>query len=397
MKFAHMADCHIGSWSDPKLRELSTKAFQRAIDICIDKKVEFILISGDLFHTALPAIESLKAAVEKLKQAKDNNINVYVLAGSHDYSPSGKTILEVLDKAGIITDITNKKTFAVQGRAKITGIHGRRGSLEKQEYDKLNKQELENASGFKIFMFHSAISEIQMSGLDMIEKLSIKQFPKNFDYYAGGHVHQIIEKNIPDYGKIIYPGPTFPDTFKELEELKQGGFYIIEKNPETNLQTEYIPLNMCSVFSINMDCNQKTSEEVNAQLKELVSQKEFIHTIVTIRLFGELKTGKTSDINFRSLRNNLETKGAISILRNTSKLSSKEFKAVKVAQGSVDEVENMIIKENSDQINVEDWDQQTQQQKIVELMQILSQQRADGERVVDFEKRITKQAMQILK
>ena len=35
IKFAHFADCHIGSWRDPKLRDASTKAFVKAIDLAI--------------------------------------------------------------------------------------------------------------------------------------------------------------------------------------------------------------------------------------------------------------------------------------------------------------------------------------------------------------------------
>ncbi|MCK4522256.1 MAG: metallophosphoesterase, partial [Nanoarchaeota archaeon] len=99
MKFAHLADCHIGSWRDPKLRDVNTKAFIKAVDICIEKNVDFILISGDLFNTSLPAIDNLKQAVIKLKELKDKNISVYIIAGSHDFSPSGKTILDVLEHA----------------------------------------------------------------------------------------------------------------------------------------------------------------------------------------------------------------------------------------------------------------------------------------------------------
>ena len=42
MKFAHMADVHIGSWKDPKLKDMSTEAFIKAIGICVEKKVDFI-------------------------------------------------------------------------------------------------------------------------------------------------------------------------------------------------------------------------------------------------------------------------------------------------------------------------------------------------------------------
>ena len=100
MKFAHMADCHLGGWRHPKMRELSFKYFEEAISRSIKKNVDFILISGDLFNTSLPGVDILKATVKKLKELRNNGIPVYIIAGSHDYSVSGKTFLEVLEKAG---------------------------------------------------------------------------------------------------------------------------------------------------------------------------------------------------------------------------------------------------------------------------------------------------------
>ena len=38
MRFAHLADCHIGAWRDPALSELSIQSFEQAIDKCIDLK-----------------------------------------------------------------------------------------------------------------------------------------------------------------------------------------------------------------------------------------------------------------------------------------------------------------------------------------------------------------------
>src|SRR3989338_3984488 len=105
MKFAHLAYCHIGSWRDPKLKDISTIAFNKAIDKCIEEKVDFILIAGDLFNTSFPRIENLKTVVSTLKQLKDKNIPVYIIPGSHDYSPSGKTMLDVLENAGLFVNV----------------------------------------------------------------------------------------------------------------------------------------------------------------------------------------------------------------------------------------------------------------------------------------------------
>jgi len=117
MKYAHIADCHIGSWRDPLLSDLSTIAFEKAINKCIEENVNFILIAGDLFNTSLPPIDKLKRVVKKLKQLQDEEIPVYMIAGSHDYSPSGKTMLDVLENAGLATNVA--QADVVEGKLKL--------------------------------------------------------------------------------------------------------------------------------------------------------------------------------------------------------------------------------------------------------------------------------------
>ena len=41
------------------MRELSTKAFLKAMDECLEKQVDFILFAGDLFNTSLPSVDIL--------------------------------------------------------------------------------------------------------------------------------------------------------------------------------------------------------------------------------------------------------------------------------------------------------------------------------------------------
>src|SRR5690606_12035603 len=137
-----IADVHLGNWRDLKLKTLVIDGFVNAIDISIQEKVDFVLISGDLFHTALPGIEYIKIVIKKLKELKDLNIKVYYIAGSHDFSPSGKTMLDIIEEADLGVNVTKgeivddklKLNFAVDVTtgAKITGIIGKRGMLEKK-------------------------------------------------------------------------------------------------------------------------------------------------------------------------------------------------------------------------------------------------------------------------
>ncbi len=223
MKFAHLADCHIGAWRDPKLKELPMQAFEKAIEKCMEEKVDFVLISGDLFNTSLPGIEYLKRTVRKLKGLKQKNIETYVIAGSHDFSPSGKTILDVLEEAGLIHNVVkgsieNNKlrlrfTIDEKTKAKITGMLGKKGMLERSYYESLDKTNLEKESGFKIFMFHSAISELKPKELEKMDSSPISFLPKGFDYYAGGHVHIVKDISLEGYKNVVYPGPLFPNNF----------------------------------------------------------------------------------------------------------------------------------------------------------------------------------------
>src|SRR3989344_8008632 len=106
-RFAHLADCHLGGWKQPELQELNFKSFVKAIDTCILEKVEFVVIAGDLFDTAFPGIDVLKEAFAQFKRLKDAKIPCFIIAGSHDYSVSGKTFLDVLEKAGFCKNVFN--------------------------------------------------------------------------------------------------------------------------------------------------------------------------------------------------------------------------------------------------------------------------------------------------
>jgi DNA repair exonuclease SbcCD nuclease subunit len=49
MKFAHLSDVHLGSWKQPEMQELNFDSFRKALDIIIKERLDFVLISGDLF------------------------------------------------------------------------------------------------------------------------------------------------------------------------------------------------------------------------------------------------------------------------------------------------------------------------------------------------------------
>src|ERR1700686_5853712 len=146
-KFAHMSDIHLGAHREPALRELERKCFAEAMDRCVREAVDFVLISGDLFDVGIPELGVVNDAVKKMRELRDAKIPVYAIYGSHDYTPTGTSIIDVLHTAGILTNLM--RTSMEDGRlrlkfltdpetgAKLTGIAARKMGLESKTYEML--------------------------------------------------------------------------------------------------------------------------------------------------------------------------------------------------------------------------------------------------------------------
>lgn len=386
MKFAHLSDCHLGGWRQPELQQLNIEAFEKAIKTCIEEQVEFILFSGDLFDSAFPPIEILKETFSEFRKLKDAGIKSYVIAGSHDYSVSGKTFLEVLEKAGfceickyedIGTD-ENKEIILkpiIHKSYHIYGYPGKKSGLEVQDLKKIkiNESYQEN---FRILMLHTTIKEVA-KGLP-IESIDFLELPKA-DYYALGHIHINFEKEIN--GKpAIYSGPTFPNNFKELEELKNGSFYIIDVEGYTKIIRKQINLKEVELVEIELENSLTGTEKIISELEK----RQLNDKIVLLKIYGTLNQGKTSDIKFQEIQDYLKKAGVFCFLKNTSKLEVEKTEnlQIKLQTHEMEKVEEVLVeeyeKENPSVLN----------DLIFPLMEALSIERQEGEKNLIFEQRL---------
>ena len=389
MKFAHLSDCHIGGWREDSLRDINLKSFEWAVDICIKEHVGFVIIAGDLFDTALPSIEILKSTAKILNKLKDFYIPIYLIPGSHDFSASGKTMLDVLENAGLVTNVmkfnNNKLDFTIDKTGvKLAGMFGKKGGLEVYDYATLDKTNLESESGFKIFLFHTLLDELKDYNFEKIESESISILPKGFNYYAGGHPHFVYSKYHKDYGVMAYPGPLYPNNFQELEKLKHGGFFIVDVE-NNNLSSRHIPLKVVDVISYFFNAENKSPKDIeNDIISKIV---DFDNKIVTIRIEGCLSSGKVSDINFKYISEYFSK--AYFVLKNTSKLVTKDFQEIKADNRNIDDIESSIVKDHKSQSIFDE-------SKVLEIMKSLDREKFDGEKNSDFESRIIKEVSSII-
>jgi DNA repair exonuclease SbcCD nuclease subunit len=382
-KFAHLADVHLGGWKQPQLQELNFQSFKRALEICIEKKVRFILISGDLFDSAYPPIEILKEAFAEFKKLKEAKIPCFIIAGSHDYSVSGKTFLDVLEKAGFCKNIHNfeereNKIYLNPTIYEGIAIYGYPGKKSGLEIPELKNVKFNDAPGlFKIFMLHTTIDKAK--GSLPIESLEIKSLPQA-DYYALGHLHIDFQ-----YENFVYPGPIFPNNFQELESLECGSFYIVDTEKE--ILPERIELKLKEVFSLNFII--KNALVATNQIIQELDKRDLRDKIILLRVEGELDNQKTSDIKFNEIEDFVKSKGAYFLLKNTHDLKVKEVKLdveIKNKENIEQETIEFYSKENPSKLN----------DLVLGLINSLSVEKQEGETTETFNSRLIEEAKKIL-
>jgi hypothetical protein len=385
VKFGHIADVHLGGWKQEPMNELNFNSFKKALDICINNKVDFILFAGDLFDSAYPPIETLKETFSEFKRLKEARIPCFIIAGSHDYSVSGKTFLDVLEKAGFCKNVflPEEKDGQIylnphtHGNVAIYGYPGKKSGMEVPE---LRKLKLNDAPGlFKIFMFHSTITPV-VEGLP-IDSLNPEELPKA-DYYALGHIHVLYDKD-----GFVYPGPLFPNNFRELEDLQNGHFVIFDSESSTPIERITLPSKKTEKITVEIDDGLTGTEKIIDELKK----RNLEDKIVLLRVRGKLIKGKNSDIKFQKIEDYVKSQKAYFFLKNTHDLETMESEfGFYSPEKSSDNIEKETIevysKENPSDFN----------KLIPELINTMSMEKQEDEKNETFNSRLFSESRRIM-
>jgi exonuclease SbcD len=411
----------LGAWRNPNLKEINLKAFQKAISICIEEKVDFIAITGDFFDVNVPELDHVKRAVDIMRKARRHGIEIYMIYGSHDVTASTVSIIDILHSAGLfikpiefeqIKDKIKLKFIQDKKTAfKITGLSGRKTGLDSEYYYLLDMGALESEEGLKIFLFHAPISELTPTDLAHGESIPLSLLPKGFMYYGGGHLHRRIEHKHDDGNSmIVYPGPLFGSTFTDLEDTAEGerrGFYIISYDDDIEtLRADFIEIKIADIIFNNINVTQNTVKQIEEKISSVIDQMEDLtDKIVLIKVKGTLLSGKRSDINFSRFEEKLSTKCALVSFINRNNLVSPETSQVKVIGTSIEDIEKKVIKERMAAFKIDPAMTDEKIKNFIKskltsehgeftankLLLALKKEKIENETVNDFEKRLVRE------
>ena len=406
-KFAHLADVLLGALREPGLQRLELQTFDSAMKKCVELGVDFVLVCGDLFHVGIPDLGVVNASLVSMMEVQKQGIPIYAIYGSHDYTPNGTSVIDILGTAGVITNVFKPSfvgeslklgvTVDEKTGAKIAGISARKIGLESKYFDALDRASLEQEQGFKIFAFHSGLTELKPEHLSEMESIDGRFLPKGFDYYAGGHIHQRGEFSLPGLQDIVYPGPLFTGYGRDLEETARGekrGFYVVEFG-ERVVSKSFVPMSLFEGVFREYDLTGRNAADARAMISDDVKGVDVVGKLVVIRVFGELAGGKVSEVWLSDVRSTISGRGALHVYLNRNSLRSREAAGPVFSGEEPVAVERKLFEAGSSRVTVGDAHLRGPRGAEVgmELLRLWRQPPRLGETKRDYVRRMVSQGM----
>ncbi|WP_458403597.1 metallophosphoesterase family protein [Methanobrevibacter sp.] len=229
MKFAHLADTHLGYRQFGLIEREKDfyEVFGKVIDKIIEEDVDFVIHSGDLFESTKPSPMALLEFQKGLLKLKGAGIPMYAIAGNHDEAMhKGAIPPHVIFKKMGLKVISPINTNYKQGDIFIAGLPfypASKSNVLKSKLAELSKK----AANYEksILVLHQSIG----TGDDVQHELEMGDIPDNFTYYAMGHIHRYLEMDFGD-GKLVYPGSIEVWKTDELNDYKINGkgFVVVD-------------------------------------------------------------------------------------------------------------------------------------------------------------------------
>ena len=310
--FAHLADAHVGAWPrDPAVRAALRESLLRALGVVDARGAEFLLVSGDLFHTPVPDPGEVAPVAAALRRLVEKGRRIYVIYGSHDYVAHRTSWLDVLAEAGVFVRVAPEAVRAEGTRwtlpflvdeptgTRVAGISGRSHGLDRAYFQGMDAEAFRAEPGFKVFQFHAAVEEYLPAHLrEHLHGIRREDLPGGVDYYAGGHIHFTYEGTGPDGGLLVNPGAVFGTSRTDLENAQAGRTHqgvVIVTVEDGSPSVEFVdtaPIEAVSL--VDIDVTGKTVEQARDDVVRKVGAEARAGRLVFPKVHGALADGSAS-------------------------------------------------------------------------------------------------------
>ena len=283
MKFSHISDTHLGliQYGLEEREQDIYDSFNQAIDISIQDKVDFVIFAGDIFHTPNPSGTAILQMANALKRLKENEIESFFVLGEHDISRVRSTPIPYVYHNLEFSKYVGRGEPVYYKDVMIVGFDKIRKNEMTGLEEKFSRVEslADKHKGHKILVLHQGITEVNK----FAGEVNSTDLPKNFTYYAMGHLHDKFLKQYDHLkGPLAYPGSTEMTTSEGIKETEKGFFKVDISDDEA--KPEWIKLDTRPQISVKTEF-----ENIDSAIKELNEKISGLEKepIIEIKIHGE--------------------------------------------------------------------------------------------------------------
>ena len=279
MLFSHISDTHLGL-TQYGLEERENdiySAFNEAIDTSVRDHVDFVIFAGDIFHVPNPSGTAIIQMANALRRLKENDIDSFFVLGEHDISRIRSTPIPYVYHNLKFSKYIGDGAPFVYKDVFLAGFDKMRKNEVVRFAEKFAELDMaaQRHNGHKILVMHQGISEINQ----FASELSSADLPRNFTYYAMGHLHDRVEKRFSRLGgPLVYPGSIEMTTSEGIKETQKGFYEVdisapephpswikLDTRPQLSVKTEFE--NLADAISNTLEKITKYTKKPIVELK----------------------------------------------------------------------------------------------------------------------------------
>ncbi|MCA1059624.1 DNA repair exonuclease [Rossellomorea aquimaris] len=244
IKFFHVADLHldspfVGLKHLPKevferIHNSTFASFERVVKEAIERQIDFMIISGDLFDEEDRSIRAQAKLVKQFHLLHSSGIPVYVVHGNHDHLGSHRLELDMPENVHIFLKDAEVKQLTTKNGALVDIVGFSYGTRHIRER-KIGEYPKGNAGRYTIGILHGSEGSIHSSHETYAPFTIGELLEKNYHYWALGHIHE--RRVLHEEPHIVYPGNIQGRHRKETGE--KGCYEVILDEQHTELS--FIP------------------------------------------------------------------------------------------------------------------------------------------------------------
>lgn len=244
LRFVHAADLHLDSpFKGMKaaapdnvskaLREATFTAYENIVKLCMEERVDALLVAGDVYDSADRSLRAQLKFVEGLKRLDDEGIRSFICHGNHDPLDGWEARLDY--PAGCSRFGAEFEAVPVfpddPQRAVVHGISYPTREVRDNLVPRLGPVD---PDVFSIGLMHANVGN--NPDHDPYAPCSLEDLrSKGINYWALGHVHtrEVLSEHSPT---VVYPGNS---QGRHANETGARGVYVVEVDDSRNVRLDF--------------------------------------------------------------------------------------------------------------------------------------------------------------